>query len=723
MINDRAYELPNVVYLEAGLYIVRYIPEPEFKFSFWQLSGVSFTSKSEVETPNLISVYQPGEVRAYYLKYPELRIDLPSDLYDIAITRSPIELRAKITSFSKPVADAEVAFYVNGECIDSKLSDGDGYASTIFEPYGENHYTWHVTAEKWGYASSESDEWEFAVVEVTLKPIDRHLLMDLPITIKALVEIDESEIEDASVYFYVDDVFQSSLLTQRTGTASCVLDGVAPGLHTWYVTVWIPGYSNRFSSKMQSFVYNPRLSVQLEHPKDGDTITKPTSEVELRATVRSLDGKVPGVNCSFYIDGELVGYRTTDGRGVTSMKFSPPVEDKEYNWQVFASEPYCLNDTSETWDFYYPVQPPYVEVDDWFSSGRRVDVGSVQRVGFHLRWENGSDAEGAAVRVADSCEAVTDDSGWAIFEVMKDHVCEEMYRITNVTCEGVGEFRNSDDFPIIIWDRVTIELQTEKQRVDVGTNATLIVRAHYEYDYSPFLGKIRYDEELNSDKVIRKTISVEGIDDEKYNLTNFDVNEISLVWDRVKLELHAADSRVQVGTKAEMVYQGSYEYDGEPFIGSIELDKDLRQDNIGEVRYEVRGISDELYNLSTFNSNTVSCVFDDIEIEQKLNTVIPTQIVVETKIQYVYDGGPVTDAKVTVNGVGNNIGSGSYRTVLYSFFPYGKLITEVELDRFDTRIMEIRTFALGNSCVWSGAVLLAIYLVARAIILRKPRKN
>ena len=718
MINERAYELPSVAYLERGLYIIRYIPEPEFKFSFWELSRINFTSKSETETPNLISVYQSGEVRAYYTKQPELQIDLPSELYDLITIRSPIELSARITCLGKPMAEAEVTFYVDGQFVDAELSDANGYASTIFEPTGERRYTWYVKAEKWGYTSSTSEEWEFTIAEVTLKTFGE-ILTRLPITLKATVSVEGLEIEDASVDFYIDDVFGSSLFTERNGVASYAVDGVSPGLHRWHVTVWVPGYPNRFAAEAKSFVYRLTLLAELERPEDEKKIVKPMSEVELSASVRTLDGAIPGVSCSFYVEGELVGRSVTDSNGVASFRFSPPVEDREYSWRVLASEPFCLNDTSATWSFYYPVQPPYVEVDDAFSSGARVDVGSVQSVGFHLRWENGSDVKGASVQIAESYEAVTNESGWAILEVTNDQVCEEDYRITNVTLKGMGELRNTDDFPVIIWDRVLIEIHAEKERFDVGKNATLIEIAHYEYDGSPFRGKILYNEELYSDRVIGKTIGVKAIDDEEYNLTNFGANEASLIWDRVKIELHASNSRVQVGDEACIAFQGVYEYDGEPFEGSTELNKDLRQYDIGEVEYEVTGVSDGLYNLSKFTSNAVSCIFDQIEIEQNVDTAIPTRITVVTKARYAYDGRPVEGARVVVNGAGENLGSGSYESVIYSFFPYLELVTEVALDGFDARTIETHTYSIGNSCIWSGLVLSAIYILSRLIRQKK----
>jgi hypothetical protein len=516
-INAVPYKIPAVVYLEAGTYIIHYVPEPEFKFSFWQLSGLEL-SKSETENPNAISVSQNGEVKVYYMKHPKLHIDLPSELEDIIITRSAIELGTEITFMGSPVADAEVTFYVNGEYLDSKLSDSYGYASTLFQPSEENNYKWYVTAEKAGYTSSSSEEWEFTIADLILKPHDGQYVTTSPVILKASVEIDGSSIKDASIYFYIDDVYYSESYTSVVGTASIISYDLIPGPHTWYVTVWIPGYPNRITSDRQSFLYNPELTVILNSPQNGELITS-TSTIELKAIVRTQDSAIHDVNCSFYVDGDLVGSSLSDEKGVATLYYSPSTEDKEYSWFVFGTKPSHINDTSITWGFYYPEQPPYVEVDDYFPSEIRVDVNSVQKIGFHLRWENGTNVEEAVVRITDDHKGITNDSGWVIFEVKEDQVCKKQYKIQNVTYKGLGELRQNGENPVIIWDRVSIEISPETQRIDVGSDANLIERAKYEFDGSPFIGTIEYNKEIYSDKVIKKILGIKNIKDDKYNLT------------------------------------------------------------------------------------------------------------------------------------------------------------------------------------------------------------
>ena len=71
--------------------------------------------------------------------------------------------------------------------------------------------------------------------------------------------------------------------------------------------------------------------------------------------------------------------------------------------------------TSDTVELVFGFKP--IEIDMAFVSDERVDVGSVQTVGFHLSWMNdGSDVAGATVNVND-VEYVTNQTGWIILDV------------------------------------------------------------------------------------------------------------------------------------------------------------------------------------------------------------------------------------------------------------------------------------------------------------------
>jgi len=297
-------------------------------------------------------------------------------------------------------------------------------------------------------------------------------------------------------------------------------------------------------------------------------------------------------------------------------------------------------------------------------------------------------------------------------------VCEKRWEILEAMCDGMGLFKHNDKYPRIIWDRVIIQLNAEKERIDVGSNATIIENAYYEYDEAPFRGSIVYNEEPCSDGVQEKTIGVEDIDDEKHNLTAFSSDEISLIWDRVRLNLDVTSSRVQIGSEADITYTGTYEFDGSPFEGSVVLDRSSEISEVGEVTYAVIGIDDDLYDLSSFESNQASCIFDEVKCVQDVSAATPSKLRVETRLFYAYDGRPVEDADVDVNGIGDYIGQGVYRSDLFSLSPFMRVRTEIELVGFEARIIERDVLLIGNAGLFSGAGIFTLIILARKYVFR-----
>ena len=706
LIDSQVYNLPADINLEEGFHIVSYNPEWDYNFYHWELSGIEIVSPGgEFDNPTLISISGPGEVRAFYELGPQLDISRPYELINAIFTDAPIELKVRVTSDGKPVPDAEVTFYVSSKSIGSNKSDGDGYSSISFVPTEEKVYKWYATAEKKHYASGSSDEWEFAFQKVKLDPSDDEILTNLPIYLNTLVELDGEPVEAAWISYFVNNELKGCRLTQPNGYASLKLDDIKVGVHSWYVSVNIAGWGTIFSEN-QSFAYFPHISAVLINPENGEVITDFASTVKLRALVTSSNKPFRGVNVSFFVMGSFIGFNISDVNGFASFNFSPPKENETYNWYVTASKGGLLNDTSPTWSFNYPVQPPYIEVDEIFTSKSRADINSEQTIGFHLRWENGSDVRGSTIRITDNHEGVTDDSGWVTFPVSSSNVGEKVWKIIDVSCEGMGEFRHNDKYPKIIWDRILIELSVDKNRIDVGTTIVPKIRAFYEYDNTKFNGSVFYNIELYSDRVCEKIIKVKSIQDHKYYLSAFKSNEINVIWDRVIISLEIPYSRVEIGSEPNIIYDGIYEYDKKPFKGSVTFDNNLTQYYIGEKKFIVLNISDSLYNLSLFESNEVSCIFDDIKIEQNINTIVPTQIKILTTIHYKSDNRPVYNAMVRVNGIGEHIGSGKYKAIIYTFYPFLQVTTEIKLNEFENKVIKKKIFSISN--IISESVLLTI---------------
>jgi hypothetical protein len=120
-----------------------------------------------------------------------------------------------------------------------------------------------------------------------------------------------------------------------------------------------------------------------------------------------------------------------------------------------------------------------------------------------------------------------------------------------------------------------------------------------------------------------------------------ETNPVDVVFDRVRVELVAYKSRVDVGSEAPIAYKGYYEYDGAPFQGKVLFNLPLVQGVVGRYTYTVASVKDELYGLTAFGSNSVDVVFDRVTI-QLTNLMDRVQVGRKAEIaheaHYEYDG-------------------------------------------------------------------------------------
>jgi len=74
------------------------------------------------------------------------------------------------------------------------------------------------------------------------------------------------------------------------------------------------------------------------------------------------------------------------------------------------------------------------------------------------------------------------------------------------------------------------------------------------------------------------------------------------------------DRRIDVGEEAEISWIGIYEYDGLEFEGAISLNDTKKKDVVGKYLFTVKNISDPLFGLTAFKSNSVYAIFDRVNI-------------------------------------------------------------------------------------------------------------
>jgi hypothetical protein len=225
-----------------------------------------------------------------------------------------------------------------------------------------------------------------------------------------------------------------------------------------------------------------------------------------------------------------------------------------------------------------------IELDQVFVSGERVDVGSVQTVGFHLEWMcNRSDVKGATVEV-NGAEFLTNKTGWATLDVGYDAVGKIAWNITGIEYGDITDYAKSVAEPSIIWDRVNVtDRIVIDEVVQANTAKTLWLTAEYEYDSVVFDntgGTIFLNDEpmtwssQNSRWEYTATANIIGpqvytataVDDERYGLTAVHSQDmdIDVIWDEIKIVETEFETNL-LGVTSAMVHV-TYDYTNDPVV-------------------------------------------------------------------------------------------------------------------------------------------------------------
>jgi len=696
-------DLPASTDIDTGYHIIFYIPHEEDRFLEWVVSGGIRLESLTDPRINAYGIYVTGQcsINARYEAGPILNIENVHPRVNDVLIDAPIELKVKITSEDELIDEAKVLFFANDRLVDTEYTE-NGYASITYELTSAKEYKWYVKAEKASYKSNMSPIWNFDYVIINLKPKDQEVSDSLPIVLN--VEVRYQTILIGTASFILDGNYLGDHEIQVNGYASYPVRTLSPGLHKWEVIIDTEKFG-KIEPPHEEFYLIISPTATLKYPINDENITKTTTEITLMARVLWENLPIIGSNVSFHIDGLYKGSNKTDDDGIATYKFYPDEEGRYYKWYVEAEKAYCNDTTSPEWGFFYPLQPPYMEIDETLTTVGRVDINSNQIIGFHLRWEDGSDVKGAQVRITDNLTTSTGENGWVLFPVSNPTVCKQTWEILEVSHPGMGEFKNNIAPPHIIWDKVQIEISIQRLRVDVGTRLNPIYEAYYEYDKDEFDGIIFYNIDLYSDIVQDKDITVERMTDDKYGLSTFSCNVINVIWDRVYLELDIENDKFQVGSEADISVRKWYEYDNMPFNGHYELNNPLKQNNIGMVTYKIIQITDPRYSLAKFQSNEVSCEFDDIEMDQRVESGMPSQVKVITKVVFKSDNAAVENALVDVNGDSVHIGNGVYISTIKTFMPQLLINTKISVPGYEI-ISTSKTITLtGNLLMESGLII------------------
>ncbi|NVM22571.1 MAG: hypothetical protein HWN68_12430 [Desulfobacterales bacterium] len=275
----------------------------------------------------------------------------------------------------------------------------------------------------------------------------------------------------------------------------------------------------------------------------------------------------------------------------------------------------------------------------------------------------------------------------------------------------------------VIWDRVNIELKAEDERINVGEEANIWWRGVYEYDRSDFneIGKVR----LNSTKFERDTVGVINyevldIEDYTHSLTNYTSNILTVIWDRVNVNLAFPHNRIQVGTEANPNVNATYEYDGTIFDGIVQLNDTLAKKGLGKYTYTVTSIHDPKYGITNFVSNKAVCTFDRISLEKRLDSKMPGKVQILFNLVYESDNSPIENAFLQVNDKSvYYLGDGNYVIIIFNWFPWFQIEAQVTCPGFATEMFTEVYYCVGNIGVFTSITIMSVLLSSFVIRKRK----
>jgi len=228
--------------------------------------------------------------------------------------------------------------------------------------------------------------------------------------------------------------------------------------------------------------------------------------------------------------------------------------------------------------------------------------------------------------------------------MVKDEVGRYWYTVETIHdwLNGVTEFEA--DTADLIFDKVLVEVEVEDTRIGVGEKAEIRCTARYAYDDSEFSGDISFTASTK-DVVGKDEVTVWRVMDKKWFLDTFEANSVEVIWDRVKVDIDAPDTRVDVGEEVRVGYSACYEYDGTPLEeGEVELNAEsIRREDVGNYTFTVIDAYGSLYDIAAVKSEDLTVVWDRVEFtpREPITRILEACIVEPSMVGvYAYDGSP-----------------------------------------------------------------------------------
>ncbi|MFW9963398.1 MAG: hypothetical protein ACFFCX_07535 [Candidatus Sifarchaeia archaeon] len=166
----------------------------------------------------------------------------------------------------------------------------------------------------------------------------------------------------------------------------------------------------------------------------------------------------------------------------------------------------------------------------------------------------------------------------------------------------------------VIWDSLTITITVLDSRINIGTVASVVPTAIYDYDSTAYDGTLQLNDTiLQQGTPGARGYTVVTASGDSLGITIIRQNmEVSCIWDSLIVTITVGDSRINVGDTASVSATAIYAFDSTSFDGTLTLnDTIIQQVSVGDRAYTVDSVSGDSYGITAISSNSVKIVIWD----------------------------------------------------------------------------------------------------------------
>ena len=136
---------------------------------------------------------------------------------------------------------------------------------------------------------------------------------------------------------------------------------------------------------------------------------------------------------------------------------------------------------------------------------------------------------------------------------------------------------------------------------------------------------------------------------------------------------------------------------------------------MGEYRYIVTGIRDDLYNLTTFKQAYVDVIFDHLKVDVKYSTSF-MHVSITIYVRWMSDLKPVRDASVLINNVHSiMVEPGLYKYSEFTIMPFSEYNISIYKSGFKMHSIKLEVTNIDNITAFSIIIILLCIIITYII--------